>query len=405
MSGFAPIDEQLEIIRGRTEEILPENELRRKLETSRETNTPLRVKQGFDPTAPDIHLGHTVGLQKCADFQALGHQVVLIVGDYTAQVGDPSGVSQTRRRLSEQEVRSYAQTYLEQYGKILDLDKTEVRWNGEWFAKMNFGEVMNLASHFTVAQVLEREDFHQRYAAGKPISIHEIFYILMQAWDSVMVRADVELGATEQKFNFLAARDLQKSQGQQPQVMITLPVLVGTDGTRRMSKSTGNYVGVSEPPTEQFGKIMSVPDSALPQWYELLSGEGDQERARWLADDVNPRDAKVHLGALLVDRFHGEGAGRAAADAFARQFSNKQLPDDIPDQVLAVPPATVVELVVEAGCAKSKSEARRLVEQGAVSRLRGDEAYRYSDATEAPAVQGGDILKVGKRRYRRLVVD
>ena len=404
MPDFAPVDEQLEIIRRRTEEILPEAELREKLTRSRQTGEPLRVKQGFDPTAPDIHLGHTVGLQKCAEFQALGHQVVLIVGDYTAQVGDPSGVSQTRRRLSEEEVRSHAQSYLEQYGKILDLEKTEIRWNGEWFSKMNFGQVMELASHFTVAQVLEREDFHQRYSSGKPISIHEIFYILMQAWDSVMVRADVELGATEQKFNFLAARDLQKNHDQEPQVMITTPVLVGTDGTQRMSKSKGNYIGVSEPANEQFGKVMSVPDSALPQWFELLSGLPSEERDQWLSADKNPRDAKVHLGKILVDRFHGVGHGQKAADAFAKQFSQKKLPDDIPDYVVEDHPANLVDLVVAAECASSKSEARRLITQGAVSRIRGEDNLRCEDPNALPEIQSGDILKVGKRRYRRIVL-
>jgi tyrosyl-tRNA synthetase len=401
---FASVDEQMAIIARRTEEILPEAELRAKLEHSRTTGTPLRVKQGFDPTAPDIHLGHTVGLQKCAEFQQLGHQVVLIVGDYTAQVGDPSGVSQTRRRLSEDEVRGHAQTYLEQYGKVLDLDKTEVRWNGEWFGTMTFGDVMELASQFTVAQVLEREDFHKRYTAGKPISIHEIFYILMQAWDSVMVKADVELGATEQKFNFLAARDLQKAHGQSPQVMITTPVLVGTDGTKRMSKSTGNYIGVAEPPNEQFGKVMSVPDAALPQWFELLSGLSPDAIAGWLAEGKNPRDAKAHLASRIVDRFHGDGAGAAAAEAFTQQFSKKQLPDEIPDAVLAELPATMADFLVAIACAQSKSEARRLISQGGVTRIRGDEHTKLDDASAAPDVAGGDIIKVGKRRYRRLTL-
>jgi tyrosyl-tRNA synthetase len=402
MPDFAPVDEQMAIIARRTEEILPEAELRQKLEHSRTTGTPLRVKQGFDPTAPDIHLGHTIGLQKCAEFQELGHQVVLIVGDYTAQVGDPSGVAQTRRRLSADEVRGHAQTYLEQYGQVLDLDRTEVRWNGEWFGAMDFGAVMDLASQFTVAQVLEREDFDTRYKAGKPISIHEIFYILMQAWDSVKVQADVELGATEQKFNFLAARDLQKAHGQAPQVMITLPVLVGTDGTQRMSKSTGNYIGVSEPPNEQFGKVMSVPDAALPQWFELLSGLDAAAIAEWLAEGTNPRDAKAHLGTLIVDRFHGAGAGAAASDAFTQQFSKKQLPDDIPDVTLTERPATMADLLVAIECASSKSEARRLIAQGGVTRIRGEAHDRLDDAAAVPDVASGDIIKVGKRRYRRL---
>ena len=402
MPAFPPVDEQLAIIKARTEEIIPEAELRAKLERSRATGTPLRVKQGFDPTAPDIHLGHTVGLSKCREFQDLGHQIVLIVGDYTAQVGDPSGVTQTRRRLSEAEVRAHAQTYLEQYGKIVDLSSAEVRWNGEWFAKMSFQEVMELASRFTVRQVLEREDFEARYRAGKPISIHEIFYILMQAWDSVQVRADVELGATEQKFNFLAARDLQKQMGQEAQVAITVPVLVGTDGTRRMSKSTGNYVGVAEPPAEQFGKVMSIPDAALAQWFGLVSGLSVAEQARWLAPGVNPRDAKEALGKRIVARFHGDAAADAAASAFRRQFSAGELPADIPDHALPGPPGTIVDLIVATGCAPTKSEARRLVEQGGVAIIRDGATERVNEITAPVAPRDGDILKVGKRRYVRL---
>lgn len=411
MPEFPPVDEQLAIITRRTEEIIPVAELRAKLEHARATGTPLRVKQGFDPTAPDIHLGHTIGLQKCAEFQRLGHQVVLIVGDYTAQVGDPSGVTQTRRRLTEAEVRSHAQTYLEQYGKVLDLDRTEVRWNGEWFGTMNFGAVMDLASQFTVAQVLEREDFDRRYQAGQPISIHEIFYILMQAWDSVMVRADVELGATEQKFNFLAARDLQKAHGQAPQVMITLPVLVGTDGTKRMSKSTGNYIGVAEPPSEQFGKVMSVPDSALPQWFELLSGLDADAIAPWLAEGTNPRDAKAHLASRIVDRFHGAGAGARAAEAFTRQFSDKQLPDDIPDvgvKELVNQPSgesPLINLVICTRPGLSKSDARRMIAQGGVALITDAGTQRLEDSTASLKLSGGEILKVGKRLYFRLHPD
>lgn len=403
MPTFPPVDEQLAIIKARTEEIIPEAELRAKLERSRATGTPLRVKQGFDPTAPDIHLGHTVGLQKCREFQDLGHTVVLIVGDYTAQVGDPSGVSQTRRRLSEAEVRAHAQTYLEQYGKIVDLARAEVRWNGEWFSKMTFQEVMELASRFTVRQVLEREDFEARYKAGKPISIHEIFYILMQAWDSVMVRADVELGGTEQKFNFLAARDLQKQLGQEAQVAVTVPILVGTDGTRRMSKSTGNYVGVAEPPTEQFGKVMSIPDSALAQWFGLVSGLTPAEQARWLAPGVNPRDAKETLGKRIVARFHGAAAADAAALAFKQQFSQGQLPAEIPEHRLARGDGVLIhQLIVDAGCAPTKSEARRLMQQGGVCILRAGAEQKITDVSAAPDLRDGDILKVGKRRYVRL---
>jgi tyrosyl-tRNA synthetase len=263
---------------------------------------------------------------------------------------------------------------------------------------------MELAARFTVRQVLEREDFEARYRAGKPISIHEIFYILMQAWDSVMVRADVELGGTEQKFNFLAARDLQKQLGQEPQVAITVPILVGTDGTRRMSKSTGNYVGVAEPPAEQFGKVMSIPDATMAQWFALISGLPPAEQARWLAPDVNPRDAKEALGKAIVARYHGPAAADAAAEGFRKQFAGGELPADIPDHALAGAPGTIVELIVATKCAPSKSEARRLVEQGGVAIIRGDTSERVADVAATPALRDGDILKVGKRRYVRLRV-
>ena len=403
---FLPVEEQLAIIRARVEEIVPEEDLRKKLERSRATGTPLRVKQGFDPTAPDIHLGHTVGLMKCAEFQRLRHQIVLIVGDYTAQVGDPSGVSETRRRLSPEEVKRHAATYLEQYGKIVDLPRAEIRWNGEWFGKMAFGDVMQLASQFTVAQILERDDFAKRYAAGKPISLHECFYVAMQAWDSVMVKADVELGATEQKFNFLAARALQKAHGQEPQVALTVPVLVGTDGTERMSKSKGNYIGVAEAPDQQFGKVMSVPDSALPQWFAMLSALPPAEQQRLLGPGVNPRDAKEALGKILVARFHGAAAAESAAAGFRRQFSDGQLPEEIPD--VAVPESFFSASLVARGLVStvagvSGQEAARLLAQGGVTIVRGPTTIALpGQPSDAVVLQDGDILKVGKRRYFRL---
>jgi tyrosyl-tRNA synthetase len=267
----AEVDRQLDIIRSRTEELIPAAEWRTKLERSIATKTPLRVKQGFDPTAPDIHLGHTLGLRKLRQFQELGHQVVLIVGSYTALVGDPSGRSATRPALGEDQVMANAKTYMEQFFKVVDKERTEVHWNGDWFKKMSFIDILKLASHVTVARILERDDFEKRYKAGEPISVHELLYPLMQAYDSVMIRADVEIGATEQKFNLLTGRDIQAAYGMEPQVILTTPVLEGLDGVRRMSKSLGNYIGVTEPPAEIYGKVMSLPDRSIERFFRLAT--------------------------------------------------------------------------------------------------------------------------------------
>src|SRR6185295_4844362 len=270
-NSSAEVKRQLGVIRSGIEELIPEEELVRKLERSIATKKPLRVKQGFDPTAPDIHLGHTIGLRKLRQFQELGHQVVLIVGSYTALVGDPSGRNKTRPRLTEEEVSANAQTYLDQFFKIVDKSKTEVRWNGEWFSAMRFTDLLHLTSQFTVARMLERDDFHERFKAGEPIGVHELFYPLMQAYDSVVIKADVEIGATEQKFNLLTGRDIQIAYGVEPQVILTLPVLEGLDGVRRMSKSLGNYIGVAESPQEIFGKAMSIPDTLIERYFRLAS--------------------------------------------------------------------------------------------------------------------------------------
>jgi len=276
-SRSAAAERQLEVIRSGIEELIPEEELVRKLERSIATKTPLRVKQGFDPTAPDIHLGHTIGLRKLRQFQDLGHQVVLIVGSYTALVGDPSGRSATRPTLTEETVNANAQTYLDQFFKVVDKERTEVRWNGEWFKAMSFVDVLKLTSRFTVARILERDDFNIRFKQGEPISVHELLYPLMQAYDSVIIRADVEIGATEQKFNLLAGRDIQTAYGVEPQVILTLPVLEGTDGVRRMSKSLGNYIGIAEPPKEIYGKVMSLPDKLIERYFRLATDALPQE--------------------------------------------------------------------------------------------------------------------------------
>lgn len=367
----AEIERQLDIIRSRTEELIPEAEWRAKLERSIATKTPLRVKQGFDPTAPDIHLGHTLGLRKLRQFQELGHQVVLIVGSYTALVGDPSGRSATRPSLGEDQVMANAKTYMEQFFKVVDKERTEVHWNGDWFKKMAFVDILKLASHVTVARILERDDFEKRYKAGEPISIHELLYPLMQAYDSVMIRADVEIGATEQKFNLLTGRDIQAAYGMEPQVILTTPVLEGLDGVRRMSKSLGNYIGVTEPPAEIYGKVMSLPDSLIERFFSLATDASKaecDEVARALRDPaVNPMSLKKQLAHRIVRMYHGPDAADSAQLQFEKQFSRRELPSEMP--VVPVQPGTfrARDLLMRAFPGEyTGSKAGALFKQGAV---------------------------------------
>ena len=409
-------EQQLEILVRGTEEILPEGALLERLRQSRRENRPLRVKQGFDPTAPDIHLGHTVGLRKLRQFQELGHQVVLIVGDYTGMVGDPSGRSKTRPQLSMEEVESNALTYLDQFHRVVEahpeppLLPVEVHRNGEWFARMAFMDVMKLASEYTVARILEREDFSKRFKANQPISIHELFYPLMQGYDSVAIRSDVELGATEQKFNLIVGRALQEAHQQPPQIVLTLPVLPGLDGVQRMSKSLGNYIGVAEPPREMFGKVMSLPDGVMLLFWRLVTdavGDEIEQIERELADSaVNPMTVKKRLARRIASMYHGAEAGGQAQADFEAQFSRKEVPDDLEefgrDAVLATqghaPAVTIVEFIVASGIAPSKGMARRLVEQGAVS-LGG---VKIHDVSLRPDLDRDEILKAGRKmkRYR-----
>jgi len=397
-------DEQLAIIRTGTVEILPEGELEKKLTRSIKENHPLRVKQGFDPTAPDIHLGHTVGLRKLKQFQDLGHQIVLIVGDYTGMVGDPSGRSATRPQLTEEEVRRHAETYQQQFFKVLDRSKTEVRWNGEWFSKMSFAQIMKLASRITVARMLERDDFEKRYRAGEPISIHEMFYPLMQAYDSVAVRADIEIGGTDQKFNLLTGRQIQIDYGVEPQATLTLPILAGTDGVLRMSKSTGNYIGIDEAPGEMFGKTMSIPDILIVSYFELVADvpfERLQEIKRLMQNgDVNPRDLKLELGESLVSMYHGIDAAKAARECFIRQFSQRQSPTEIESCIIvsAEPQMRLAEIIVKASGAATLGEAKRKIQQGGV-RV-GDTTFTDPQAMVDTA--NSFLLNVGKRFYRKI---
>ena len=405
---------QHDILTRGTEEILPHGGLLERLQLAAREKRPLRVKQGFDPTAPDIHLGHTVGLRKLRQFQDLGHQVVLIVGDYTGRVGDPSGVSKTRPQLGEAEIEKNAATYLDQFYRVLDPKPApprlpvEVHRNGEWFASMSFDAVIRLTSHYTVARMLERDDFAKRFAARQPISVHELLYPLMQGYDSVAIRSDIELGGTEQKFNLIVGRTLQEIHGQPPQVVMTLPLLTGLDGVQRMSKSLGNYVGVTDSPAEMFGKVMSLPDSALALYWRLVTDADARELGEIdaaLADSKqNPMEIKKRLGERIARMYHGAAAAERARADFETQFSRKGVPETIEEYGWAAveaakghtAEATIVEHLVGSQLAESKSAARRLVTQGAVS-LDGVKVGAISDV---PDRRKAFVLRAGRKLKR-----
>lgn len=407
--------EQLDELLLGTAEVLPgPDALLERLESAARAGRPLRVKQGFDPTAPDIHLGHTVGLRKLRQFQDLGHQVVLIVGDYTGRVGDPSGRNKTRPQLEPAEIDANARTYLEQFYRVLDPSPApprrtvEVHHNGEWFAPMSFMEVMRLASQTTVARILERDDFAKRVRDQQPISLHELFYPIMQGYDSVAIRADVELGATEQKFNLLVGRALQENHGQPPQIAMTLPVLPGLDGVQRMSKSLGNYVGVTDAPADMFGKLMSLPDTAIALYWRLVTDADAGELAaidRELADRaVNPMTVKKRLAQRIVRIYHGADASEGARADFEAQFSRRETPEHLdefgPGEVAAAighaPRAGIVEVLVAAGMAPSKSAARRLVQQNAVS----VDGHRVGDLEFPIELGRAFVLRAGRQMKR-----
>ncbi len=411
-AASAEVERQLTVIRSGVEDLIPEAEWIRKLERSIATKTPLRVKQGFDPTAPDIHLGHTVGLRKLRQFQELGHQIVLIVGSYTALVGDPSGRSATRPSLTEEQVAANAQTYLDQFFKVVHKERTEVRWNGEWFRSMSFKDLLRLTSQITVARLLERDDFETRYKAGEPIGVHELLYALMQGYDSVVIRADVEIGATEQKFNLLTGRDIQTAYGVEPQVILTMPVLEGTDGVRRMSKSLGNYIGVSEPPKDIYGKVMSLPDRLIERYFRLVTdataAECD-EAARGLRDaKTNPMSWKKALAHRIVRMYHGPDAADHAQSEFGKQFSRRETPSELPTVSVEPGKFRARDLLMKAFPNEyTGSRAGALFKQGAVY-INGervtDVAKEIVVGTGHPGAVGqGEILfKVG-RKYVRVV--
>jgi len=401
------VEAQMARIRRGAAEIIPENELIEKLSRSVREEKPLRVKLGLDPTAPDIHIGNGVPLHKLRAFQDLGHHAVLIIGDYTAMVGDPSQQNAMRPQLTHEEVMAHARTYLDQVGKIVNLGHAEVRMNGEWFSKMTFGDVIRLAAKLTVARCMERDDFAQRMAAGRPIGVHELLYPLMQAYDSVMVKSDVELGGTDQTFNILLGRELQRQVGQEPQVAVTNPLLEGLDGREKMSKSKGNYIGISEPLEIIYGKAMSIPDELMRKYF-ILATDVPLERVEvLLAPGTHPREAKAALAEAIVSRYHDEDGARQAREEFERVFSKHELPEQMPEVTVSQGELKggriwVVRLLQLAGWAASSSEARRLVQQGGVRLGRDAASLRaVEDAATDVELADSTILNVGKRRFCR----
>lgn len=400
---FPSVAEQMDFIKRGISEIIPEEELKHKLEKSIETGKPLNIKLGCDPTRPDLHLGHGVVLRKLAQFQELGHQAILIIGDFTALIGDPSGRNSTRPPLTQEEIEENAKSYFEQAYKILDKDKTKIVYNSEWLGKMDFAEVIKLSSKYTVARMLERDDFTNRFKSGVPISMHEILYPLAQAMDSVAIESDVELGGTDQKFNLLVGRDIQREHNMTPQVIITMPILVGTDGVEKMSKSYDNYVGISDSPKDIYGRTLSIPDDIIYTYFELATDTNSDELLNIKAqlEDINnnPRDIKRNLARKLVEMYHSKEDALQAEQEFDNIFINKGLPEELPEYDPSTDSLTILDLIVEINFAPSKGEARRLVQQGGVS-IDGE---KISDFYQNIVFDSEKILKVGKRKFIKLV--
>jgi tyrosyl-tRNA synthetase len=400
------VTEQMQVIRRGAVEVLVDNELEEKLRQAAQHGKPLRIKAGFDPTAPDLHLGHTVLIQKLKQFQELGHEVNFLIGDFTGMIGDPTGKNETRKQLTREEVLANAETYKEQVFKILDPDRTKVVFNSSWMGPMSAAELIALASRYTVARMLERDDFHKRFSGQQPIAVHEFLYPLVQGWDSVALEADVELGGTDQKFNLLVGRELQRQIGQRPQTVLTMPLLEGLDGVNKMSKSLGNYVGISEAPREIYGKLMSISDPLMIRYYELLSDVDlatltrVQRGVSGEADGWHPMEAKRALAREMVARYHGLEAAASAEHDFLQQFRQKEIPADIPVLHLgAGGPVWICRLLGEAGLVESNGEARRLIQQGGV-KLNGEKVV---DADLELEARGELILQAGKRRYARII--
>jgi tyrosyl-tRNA synthetase len=406
-SNFKPVAEQLAYLKKGAAEIIPENELVAKLEKSRQTGKPLRVYLGVDPTAPDLHLGHTVVLRKLKHLQDLGHTAVFLIGDFSAMIGDPTGVSETRPPLTREQVDANAKTYLAQVFKILDKEKTEVRYNSEWLSKMSAEDIVRLCSHYRLARMLEREDFRSRLDKGQPISVHELLYPLLTAIDAVKLQSDVELGATEQKFNLLVHREIQREYGLPGQAILTMPILVGLDGQRKMSKSLGNYIGISEAPDEIFGKMMSIPDDLMWSYYELVTDRTPQEIASLKKEvaggALHPMDAKMRLAQEVISGFQGQDAARKAAENFQRVFRDRQAPTEAPVVKLPKGPAKkLTALLVDLKLAPSKAEAERLIKQKAVE-IEGvtiDDPRKDIDLSKPSEF----LLRAGKKKFLRVIV-
>lgn len=397
-----PVEEQLKVIKRGTEEIIVEEELIAKLTYSYENNVPLRVKAGFDPTAPDLHLGHTVLIHKMRHFQELGHHVIFLIGDFTGMIGDPTGKNETRKALSKEEVLKNAETYKEQVFKILDPEKTEIAFNSKWMLEMGTMGMIKLASQYTVARMLERDDFAKRYESNKPIGIHEFLYPLVQGYDSVVLKSDIELGGTDQKFNLLVGRDLQRNYGQKPQVAITVPILEGLDGVQKMSKSLGNYIGINESANDMFGKIMSISDELMFRYYLLLSEKSLEDIERMKNDitvgRLHPMQAKKDLAYEIVKRYHGEDEAKSALNHFETLFSKREIPDDILE-VSIESGLKLIQIINRLNFVSSNSEARRLANQGGIT-INGEKVTDLNIILET----GGYILKVGKRKFAKILV-
>ena len=402
--NFPPLNEQLDVIKRGASEIIPEEELISKIEKSIKSNTQLIIKLGCDPSRPDLHIGHSVVLRKLEQFQSLGHQAVLIIGDFTGMIGDPSGRNITRPSLSLEEARKNGQSYFEQASKILDKEKTKILHNSDWLGKMSFEDVIRLSSKYTVARMLERDDFTKRYKTGLPISMHELLYPLAQAMDSVVIKSDVELGGTDQKFNLLVGRDIQREHGLEPQVILTMPLIAGTDGVEKMSKSYDNYIGISDPPKDIYGRTLSIPDKLIYNYFELATDISKDELAKIknkLEDGkTNPRNLKRQLARTFVRMYYDELASKNAEDEFDKIFIKKDVPDEIPEFNLSAfsGQINIMDLIVEVKFAPSKSEARRLVLQGGVS----IDSKKINDINTSINIKNGQILKVGKRKFAKL---
>ncbi|MGH7353091.1 MAG: tyrosine--tRNA ligase [Candidatus Rokuibacteriota bacterium] len=405
-AGFPPVDEQLGVIRRGAAQIIVESELREKLERSRRGGVPLKVKLGLDPTAPDLHLGHTVVLRKLRDFQELGHQIIVIIGDFTGMIGDPTGRSETRRPLTWDEIRANAETYRAQLGRVLDMAKTRIEFNSTWLGTLTFENVIRETAHLTVARMLQREDFAERYAAERPISLHEFLYPIAQAYDSVALGADVEIGGTDQTFNLIVGRDLLRAHGQEPQIALTTPLLEGLDGVQKMSKSLGNYVGISEPANDIYGKLMSVSDDLMWRYFELLTRVPEAEIVVLRAG--HPMDAKKRLARTITVQYHGEAAAAEAEAHFRRVFQRRQDPENTEEIRVSAGridasggQLQLVKVLVAAGYVSSNSGARRMIQQGAVE----VDGQRVSDVNGALAAGRAYLIRVGKRLFKRVVIE